>query len=96
MPQYWKRGSWLVKSKNMNTETIKAYESELRHIIQFSPVPFCEGRAAMLLRKCVNDLLNEIQRRQLLIKSEPDGIVRETMINNLLLDFPQPPTNNIE
>lgn len=34
-----------------------------------------------------NAILNEIQRRQLLIKSEPDGIVRETMINNLLLDI---------
>jgi hypothetical protein len=35
----------------------------------------------------VNNILSEIHRRQLLIKSEPDGIVRETMINNLLLDI---------
>jgi len=32
-------------------------------------------------------LVSEIQRRQQLIISEPDGIVRETMINNLLLDI---------
>ena len=38
-------------------------------------------------KKMGNAILNEIQRRQLLIKSEPDGIVRETMINNLLLDI---------
>lgn len=38
------------------------------------------------------ELVAEIQCRQLLIKSEPDGIVRETMINNLLLDLPQSPT----
>lgn len=38
------------------------------------------------------ELVAEIQRRQLLIKSEPDGIVRETMINNLLLDLPLSPT----
>ena len=30
-------------------------------------------------------LIAEIQRRQQMIISEPDGIVRETMINNLLV-----------
>jgi hypothetical protein len=30
-------------------------------------------------------LIEEIKRRQELIISEPDGIVRETMINNLLV-----------
>jgi len=34
----------------------------------------------------VEKLTNEIQRRINIIKSEPDGIVRETMIDNLLLD----------
>ena len=33
-----------------------------------------------------DDLIEEIKRRQELILSEPDGLVRETMINNLLLD----------
>jgi len=33
------------------------------------------------------NLLDEIERRQRLIMSEPDGIVRETMIQNLLIDL---------
>lgn len=32
-------------------------------------------------------IISEIERRQKLILSEPDGIVRETMIQNLLLDL---------
>ena len=32
-------------------------------------------------------LIAEIERRQQMILSEPDGIVRETMINNLLDGF---------
>jgi hypothetical protein len=34
-------------------------------------------------------LVNELQIRLLKIKSEPDGIVRETMINNFLIDTEQ-------
>ena len=34
-------------------------------------------------------LLSELQVRLLTIKSEPDGIVRETMINNFLIDTEQ-------
>ena len=37
----------------------------------------------------VERLLSELQIRLLTIKSEPDGIVRETMINNFLLDTEQ-------
>jgi hypothetical protein len=32
-------------------------------------------------------MLKELQLRLLIIKSEPDGLVRETMINNLLIDL---------
>ena len=35
----------------------------------------------------VKRLLGELQIRRLRIKSEPDGIVRESMINNLLIDM---------
>jgi len=34
----------------------------------------------------VQKLINEIQRRINTIKSEPNGVVRETMIDNLLCD----------
>ncbi len=42
------------------------------------------------LKKKENELLQlkeEIKRRQLLILSEPDDIVRETMIENLIIDL---------
>lgn len=39
------------------------------------------------LSKESKDLLTEIQRRQQLIISEPNGMVRETMIENLLIDL---------
>ena len=32
-------------------------------------------------------MLKELQLRLVIIKSEPDGLVRETMINNLLIDL---------
>lgn len=32
-------------------------------------------------------LINELQRRILIIESEPDGIVRTTMIDNFLVDI---------
>lgn len=34
-------------------------------------------------------LVNELQVRLSIIKSEPDGFVRETMINNFLIDTEQ-------
>jgi len=34
----------------------------------------------------MQDWNNELQKRLLTIKSEPDGDVRETMINNFLID----------
>ena len=40
-------------------------------------------------KTAVDWLLSELQIRLLTIKSEPDGIVRETMINNFLLDTEQ-------
>lgn len=39
----------------------------------------------------IEDLISEIERRQQMIISEPNGIVRETMIANLLIDLPLPP-----
>lgn len=38
-------------------------------------------------RQMANALVTEIERRRDLIISEPDGIVRETMIANLLVDL---------
>ncbi len=37
-------------------------------------------------KTAVQVLLNELQRRLGMIQSEPNGIVRETMIDNLLID----------
>lgn len=37
----------------------------------------------------MNYFLEELKRRQLLIQSEPEGIVRDTMIDNLLIDWPE-------
>jgi hypothetical protein len=42
------------------------------------------------------DLESELKRRQDLIQSEPDGIVRETMIHNLLDGLFSPPKIAIE
>ena len=38
-----------------------------------------------------DNILVEIERRQQIILSEPNGILRETMISNLLIDLPSPP-----
>lgn len=43
----------------------------------------------MIQETAVKQLLDELQIRLLKIKSEPDGIVRETMINNFLIDTKQ-------
>lgn len=43
--------------------------------------------AAFCLEKQKAGFTKEIRRRQLKIISEPDGIVRETMIATLLIDF---------
>jgi hypothetical protein len=40
-------------------------------------------------KTAVDSLLSQLQIRLLKIKSEPDGIVRETMINNFLIDTEQ-------
>jgi hypothetical protein len=42
-----------------------------------------------MIQTAVEWLLSELQVRLLTIKSEPDGIVRETMINNFLIDTEQ-------
>ena len=39
------------------------------------------------VRQCNEQLMATLTNRVLTIKSEPDGIVRETMINNLLIDI---------
>jgi hypothetical protein len=36
------------------------------------------------------EVISEIERRQRLIISEPNGVVRETMISMLLVDLPTP------
>lgn len=43
----------------------------------------------MSQQTAVSWLLSELQIRLSKIKSEPDGIVRETMINNFLIDVEQ-------
>ena len=43
----------------------------------------------MAQQTAVNWLLSELQIRLLKIKSEPDGIVRERMINSFLIDAEQ-------
>jgi hypothetical protein len=43
----------------------------------------------MAQQTAVQWLLSELQIRLLKIKSEPDGIVRETMINSFLIDAEQ-------
>ena len=40
-------------------------------------------------QSAVEWLLYDLQIKLLIIKSEPDGIVRETMINNFLIDTSQ-------
>lgn len=44
--------------------------------------------AAFCLDKREKFPMKELQRRHDIIMSEPDGIVRETMISNLLIDLP--------
>lgn len=43
--------------------------------------------AAFCLDKSGDFPMKELQRRHDIIMSEPDGIVRETMISNLLIDL---------
>ena len=50
----------------------------------------------MAQQTAVNWLLSELQIRLLKIKSEPDGIVRERMINSFLIDAEQAEAMEIE
>tara|TARA_R110000868_G_scaffold199212_1_gene445804 strand:- start:5368 stop:5604 length:237 start_codon:yes stop_codon:yes gene_type:complete len=50
----------------------------------------------MAQKTAVNWLLSELQIRLLKIKSEPNGIVRERMINSFLIDAEQAEAMEIE
>jgi hypothetical protein len=67
-------------------ETLEEVAERLNPYVLNGRTPFKEG-----FRECAKwqqeRILKELQIRVLLIKSEPNGVVRETMINNLLIDF---------
>lgn len=47
----------------------------------------CESYGDLRAKEAVREFAEELMRRRNLIMSEPDGIVRETMIANLLVDL---------
>lgn len=56
----------------------EAYPYDSEGIPDSHSYSFCQG---------AEWAIKEIKRRHQIIMSEPNGIIRETMINNLLIDF---------
>jgi hypothetical protein len=70
-----------VASEYANKELNKELTSKVGNFYGFYS-SFKEGAKWQAER-----MLKELQLRLVIIKSEPDGLVRETMINNLLIDL---------
>ena len=71
-------------SKEMTAEEYKEhFDQGLIPFIRESTKTYGDLRA----KEAVREFAEELMRRRNLIMSEPDGIVRETMIANLLVDL---------
>jgi hypothetical protein len=74
------------RKENLNEDELKAVEKFALWVV-CTQLTMIDESVLPKFQEIRNQLIKELDRRIAMIQSEPDGLVRETMIANLLVDI---------
>jgi len=89
--QYFDKDNKCYTGVNLSTDIMEKMLNLIDNLSErvnvLEPVIKQQIKKSLPIHDVSNSLINELKRRQTFIQTEPNGQVRETMIDNLLIDL---------